>query len=396
MSKLGSLSVLVLALFVVSPAQAIDIEWTDFSSWTPYDLGPGEVSLCDGKTVTISITDNTTPFVQTDGQTVGAPFFLDEHSVYENVNDIDYQRFRTRAASAEGNFSNAAPNSYEMTWDFDPPLDESNFFVVGQLLQYNVATITAYDGLTDVTDKLEFEQLRAGVLNLTFEELLSWDESTGVLEKAATSGSNSRYGFFRIPDGVAISTIEITLNDNGLRGNLADEVNYGIGCEVEDACVTDLVADGGSEETAAVVGSVTASDNGDGTYDVTYATDGSWVIYDLHLDVACSVDQFPTTPSGNPRVGQFCYAADAGGASSITFEGVSTEGCGNGSCDCALFAAHAVVVDEGDCEWVDDDGDPETPDVYVCRQETTATNSTAAAGRCTSPVAIASSPFVTS
>jgi hypothetical protein len=220
-----------LVLGIAAPTAAADITWTDFSGWTPYDLGPGDVTLCDGKTVTIEVTGPTTPYVQTDGQTVGYPFFTEEHGLFANVNDIDFLRFRTRAASAVANFSNAAPNSYTMTWTFSPPLDHMNFFTVGQLLQGNVATITASDpAATVVNNGLGFEQLKAEKSGTTFYESLSWTPATGVLEKAATTGSNSQYGFFSIPNGTDVEKVVIELADDGIRGNVADEVNYGIGC----------------------------------------------------------------------------------------------------------------------------------------------------------------------
>jgi hypothetical protein len=225
------MAIFSVGLGFVTSVGAVDIEWTDFSSWEPYALS-GSVTLCDGKMVNISITDNTTSYVQTDGTTVGYPFFLEEHSVFTNVNDIDYPRFRTRAASAIGNFNNAAPNSYTMTWTFPTPLDHTNFFVVGQLLQGNVATIIAYapDLTTVVNSYLVFEQLKAVKSSYTFYESLSWDSATGALKKATTTGSNSKYGFFSIPYGTQVSEIVIALADDGSRGKTADEVNYGIGC----------------------------------------------------------------------------------------------------------------------------------------------------------------------
>jgi hypothetical protein len=360
----------LLALILISPAAAVDIEWTDFSSWTPYALS-GDITLCDGKTVSIAITQKSPPHVLSDGTTVGYPFFQEEHSVYENVNDIDYVRFRTRAASAVGNFGNATPNSYTMTWDFSSPLNHRNFFVVGQLMHYNVATITAYaPDESIVTSLLQFEQLSAEKGIYPFYEPLSWTPTTGVLKKAGTAGSNSKYGFFSIPEGVEIGKIVIALHDNdGRPGTTADEVNYGIGCQIVE-CSTDLIADGGSENTAEVVGDVTVTQDGDG-WDVTYTTTGTWVITELHLDVACDAAQFPMTGSGNPKVGRFCLANyPVPTVHEYTFEGVSPAGCENGECGCALFAAHAVVEDTGNCWWEDDDGDPLTPDVWVCRTET--------------------------
>ncbi|MFC2082396.1 hypothetical protein ACFLQT_01565, partial [Bacteroidota bacterium] len=209
------------------------VAWTDFSSLPGYYSNPEEVTLCDGKTMTIEIVNNSTPETQFDGGTISSPFFLEDHSVLENINDIDYMRFRTRAASAEGNFNYAAPNSYTMTWTFDDPLDYKNFFVVGQLLQGNVATITAYAPAPDnsvVNGSLAFEQLKALKSTYTFYEPLSWTASTGVLKKSGTTGSNSKYGFFSIPEGTQIGKIVIKLVDDGTRGSTADEVNYGIGC----------------------------------------------------------------------------------------------------------------------------------------------------------------------
>jgi hypothetical protein len=103
--------------------------------------------------------------------------------------------------------------------------------MVGQLLQSNIVTINATDpDSINVNTNLVFEQLRALKSTYTFYELLSWTAATGVLKKAGTSGSNSRYGFFSIPQGTKVSRIEILLNDDGQRGSTADEVNYGIGC----------------------------------------------------------------------------------------------------------------------------------------------------------------------
>jgi hypothetical protein len=216
----------------VSAASAVDVKWTDFSSLPGYYSSSGVITLCDEKTVTISIVNNSTSQTQLDGGTIGAPFFLDPHSTFENVQNIDYLRFRTRAASAEGNFNNAAPNAYTMTWDFPTPLDHTNFFVVGQLLQGNVATITAYaPDSSDVTSDLAFEQLTAQTGGFNFLEPLSWTAATGKLMKSTTTGGNSGWGFFSIPNGTEVKQIVIALVDDVSRGgSTADEVNYGIGC----------------------------------------------------------------------------------------------------------------------------------------------------------------------
>ena len=136
-------------------------------------------------------------------------------------------------------------------------------------------------------------------------------------------------------------------------------------------CITDLIADGGPNGSYTDVGSVIVTDNGDGTWDVTYQTTGTWELVELQLDVACSLDQIPQTGAGNPKIGKFCYDAEDldPGTQSYTFEAVSPAECDNGECDGVLFAAHAVVVDTGDC-WLEDlDGDG-IPETEVCREET--------------------------
>jgi hypothetical protein len=129
-------------------------------------------------------------------------------------------------------------------------------------------------------------------------------------------------------------------------------------------CVVDLIADGGSEETAIVVGTVTTQLNDDGTWTVTYATTGSWVIQTTHLHLACDVAGFPHTRTGNPRVGRFDYQWMNNPPVNEWSYVVPDPGC----CDNGLptlFAAHAEVIDTEDCWDTDGDGVPDT-----CREET--------------------------
>jgi hypothetical protein len=130
-------------------------------------------------------------------------------------------------------------------------------------------------------------------------------------------------------------------------------------------CVTDLIADGGTNPTD--VGEVTVTDNSDGTRNVTYTVTGTWELREVHLQVACSLDQIPTTGGGSPRVGEFSHAAYLEpGTQSYTFEFVSP--AGPGDCAPVVIAAHAWVVDTGDCVLEDQDGDG-IPETEVCREE---------------------------
>ena len=122
------------------------------------------------------------------------------------------------------------------------------------------------------------------------------------------------------------------------------------------ACVGPLIADGGSQETAVEIGIVAAEANPDGSWTVTYQTTGSWLLTELHLDVACDQGGFPLTKKGNPAVGEFAYSSGPiAPTDNYTFL-VEAAGC------CSqLIAAHAVVVDTADCVALDE--------VEVCREE---------------------------
>jgi hypothetical protein len=98
-------------------------------------------------------------------------------------------------------------------------------------MQGNVATITALAPDTSIVNNdLVFEWLEAEKSTYTFYEPLSWTPTSGELKKSTTSGSNSGYGFFSIPNGTEVGSIVIEFVDDGSRGGTADEVNYGIGC----------------------------------------------------------------------------------------------------------------------------------------------------------------------
>lgn len=70
-----------------------------------------------------------------------------------------------------------------------------------------------------------------------------------------------------------------------------------------------LVADGGSPDTAIVVGDVSLVDN-NGTITVTYSVDSPWCLKEIHFHVAdespvVNPDDWPLTKKGSPKVGQF-------------------------------------------------------------------------------------------
>lgn len=91
-------------------------------------------------------------------------------------------------------------------------------------------------------------------------------------------------------------------------------------------------------------GTVTVS-NTDDTLVVTYATSDGWSLDETHLHVACSLDDVPQTPSGNPKVGKFDHSGThASGTTSTSYEiPLADIDCFTGCGDDLVIAAHAVV-----------------------------------------------------
>ena len=79
----------------------------------------------------------------------------------------------------------------------------------------------------------------------------------------------------------------------------------------EDApSVTDLIADGGSEATAIVVGNVSVWNGAENLYVKYEITEPDWCLTKTHLHVADSLANIPQTKKGNPKPGQFEYKMD--------------------------------------------------------------------------------------
>lgn len=119
--------------------------------------------------------------------------------------------------------------------------------------------------------------------------------------------------------------------------------------------VVNLIADGGSVETAIVVGSVEAVMDGDGNLIVTVANDdpeNPWVIGDTKIAAGELLEDIPQTKKGNPKVGHFPYISGDPIPLDLTV-GVHT----------VYIAAHAEVLNPD--ELVED---PETGEL-VPRQE---------------------------
>ena len=85
-------------------------------------------------------------------------------------------------------------------------------------------------------------------------------------------------------------------------------------------------------------GSVVVTEIG-GNLDVTYQTEGDWVIVETHLYVG-SQDDMPANNPGNPRIGQFPYATEHdAGTTTFTYSDLWELAPD----ECVWVAAHAVV-----------------------------------------------------
>jgi hypothetical protein len=77
----------------------------------------------------------------------------------------------------------------------------------------------------------------------------------------------------------------------------------------DDLYATDLIADGGSEETAIDVGDVLVWNDADYLYVKYLITDEDWCLIETHLQVATSLDGIPQK-NGNPPPGKFDFAME--------------------------------------------------------------------------------------
>lgn len=72
------------------------------------------------------------------------------------------------------------------------------------------------------------------------------------------------------------------------------------------ATITDLIANGGSPETAIDVGDVVVWNDTDNLY-VQYIVTSPWCMTEIHLHIAESLEMVPQTMTNNPKPGQFGY-----------------------------------------------------------------------------------------
>jgi hypothetical protein len=150
--------------------------------------------------------------------------------------------------------------------------------------------------------------------------LTSSDYDAGVFLGVWTLPNNLGYGedaFFDVTDflkNVTTSYVGFNLRSEGNRFSSL-EYNYGHPAQLKVvngvvgepvATVTDLIADGGSVNSATDIGDVTVWNMGD-MINIKYETDGEWCITKTFLHVATSLDMIPQTKKGNPKPGHFDY-----------------------------------------------------------------------------------------
>tara|TARA_R110000787_G_scaffold284341_1_gene397921 strand:- start:3553 stop:4128 length:576 start_codon:yes stop_codon:yes gene_type:complete len=102
----------------------------------------------------------------------------------------------------------------------------------------------------------------------------------------------------------------------------------------ENTYQTDLIA-GQNTDSGNIIVSVI-----DGNLNVTYETEGDWVILEVHLFVG-DPDDLPVNNGGNPKIGQFPYSESySPGETSVTFNNIIEIPSG----ESVWIAAHAVVL----------------------------------------------------
>lgn len=111
-------------------------------------------------------------------------------------------------------------------------------------------------------------------------------------------------------------------------GNVINEENPD-----EDTTV-DLIAGQTMDAGSVIVSQI------DGNIDITYETEGDWILIETHLYVGPQ-EGMPHNNPGNPRIGQFPYATEHDtGTTSFTYYDLVNIPEG----ECVWVAAHAVVL----------------------------------------------------
>ncbi|MHC4457766.1 MAG: hypothetical protein ACYS0I_11915 [Planctomycetota bacterium] len=126
----------------------------------------------------------------------------------------------------------------------------------------------------------------------------------------------------------------------------------------DDPLKVDLIADGGSSDTAFDVGNVEIWNDANNLYVKYVIEDTAWSLTETHLHVATSPDDVPQTKTGNPIPGQFDYddSSPEYDSASQTYTIPSSWAVDQE----LIIAAHAVVETEIDNPDYDPT-DPESP-----------------------------------
>jgi len=136
--------------------------------------------------------------------------------------------------------------------------------------------------------------------------------------------------------------IENPLSINPIFKVFDDKVDHFVGRET-DACFEVILKAGQYHDAGYVTVDVLDVD-GDGILDVlviTYTADEGWTINATHLSIGdCEEQTFPTTGSGNPKVGQFEHSSDHPEGTNEVVYTISIEAIGTEFC----FAAHAELT----------------------------------------------------
>ncbi len=167
----------------------------------------------------------------------------------------------------------------------------------------------------------------------------------------------NRYYLAVILFGIMITSCSVDHTNNDLtiteteKQHLNDLFSTSSLNEQESCLTVNLIA--GQNHTAGTV-SVAIRD---GNFIITYSTNEDWLIYGTHLSINnCVDDDFPTTESGNPKVGRFEYSTNnSTGVTEVVYTIEASD-----FKDRFCFAAHAEVTGPtgGETAWAEGEDFP--------------------------------------
>jgi hypothetical protein len=221
----------VLACLAPTAGGAASIDWVPFSTWVSGE--PSGSVAYKGGALDVAVTGGSAGFALLQHHTIHP--FATTSADYENIDTATHNVFDVQPVRV-----NSVPgNDWSIEFDFTgTTLTSADVFTVGQLFRTSAGristtiTISAF-GTDDATPfplaDLAFEQHT--ITAPDFENVLSWDPTTGILIPTLDNNQNSGWGFFSPTTG---EIGKIVISADTPSGGSSDLIQFGMGVPVPE------------------------------------------------------------------------------------------------------------------------------------------------------------------